>query len=116
MALWDRDRDGELDSHRLAAWRTPVIVRLAVPADLGALERLGALDSRALPAGPHLVAEREGRIDAALSLSTGEVVADPFRRTDELCELLRCHAAGARLTIQPLPLPRLRPSPLPVSP
>jgi hypothetical protein len=33
-------------------------------------------------------------VEAALSLRTGEVVADPFRRTAELVELLRCHAAG----------------------
>jgi hypothetical protein len=31
-----------------------------------------------------------------MSLVTGEVVADPFRRTAEVIELLRCHAAVAR--------------------
>jgi hypothetical protein len=65
-----------------------VTLRLTTSADLAALERLSQLDSRPLPPGPHLVAERAGRIDAALSLSNGELIADPFRRTAELCELL----------------------------
>jgi hypothetical protein len=71
---------------RLAALERPVILRRADPSDQVALERLAQLDSRALPTGPHLVAERDGRIDAALSLSNGELIADPFRRTAELCE------------------------------
>ena len=55
------------------------------------------LDTRPLPPGPHLVAERGGRVEAAISLRTGELVANPFARTAELCELLRLHAAcGAR--------------------
>lgn len=42
----------------------PVTLRLATAHDDSALERLAGLDSRLLPPGPHLVAEREGRIDA----------------------------------------------------
>jgi hypothetical protein len=70
----------------------PVTLRLADVSDRPALERLAQLDSHALPREPHLVAEREGRLDAALSLSSKELIADPFRRTAELCELLRHHA------------------------
>jgi hypothetical protein len=72
----------------------PVTLRLADGDDGPALRRLAQLDSRPPSPGPHLVAEREGRIDAALSLSRGDLVADPFRRTAELGELLRRHAAG----------------------
>lgn len=115
MALLDRNRHRELDAHRLAAWRRPITVRLAAPADTGALERLAGLDSRPLPAGPHLVAERDGRIEAALSLSSDELVADPFRRTAELCELLRCHAGGLGKAPQPSSSPQLQPRPLPVA-
>jgi hypothetical protein len=68
-------------------------LRQAIPSDQPALIRLSQLDCRPLPPAPHLVAERDGRIDAALSLSSGETVADPFRRTAELRELLRDHAA-----------------------
>jgi hypothetical protein len=71
-----------------------VTLRLALPSDLEDLRRLAELDSQLLPEGPHLVAEREGRIDAALSLSGGELIADPFRRTAELSELLRRHASA----------------------
>jgi hypothetical protein len=71
----------------------PVTLRLADADDGAALRRLAELDSRPLPPGPHLIAERNGRIDAALSLSCGRTVADPFRRTAELCLLLRHHAA-----------------------
>jgi hypothetical protein len=72
-------------------------LRLAGPRDREALGRLAALDDRPLPPGPHLIARVDGALCAALSLATGELVADPFRRTAELAALLRCHAAGARV-------------------
>jgi hypothetical protein len=69
-----------------------VELRLAEDRDGRALLRLAGRDTRALPPGPHLIAVREGHVDAALSLATAEAVADPFVRTAELVELLRCHA------------------------
>lgn len=86
----------------------PVTVRLSEPRDEAALERLAALDSGRPSPGPHLVAERDGAIEAALSLRTHELIADPFRRTAELCELLRCHAGGVRLTSAAPAEPSLR--------
>jgi hypothetical protein len=83
--------------HRRAAWEHPVTLRLADGADGAALDRLAQLDSCPLPPGPHLLGERNGRIAAAISLATGELIADPFSRTAELCELLRCHAGGVRV-------------------
>ena len=91
-------------------------MRLGAPADQGALERLAELDTRPLPPGPHLVAERDGRIDAALSLSTDELIADPFRRTAELSKLLRCYAGDLRTAPQPSPSAQRQPRPLPVAP
>ena len=70
----------------------PVTIRLARDSDLAQLVRLGERDTRPLPDGPLLVAERKGSIDAILSLTTGEAVADPFKRTADLVELLRAHA------------------------
>jgi hypothetical protein len=96
---------------RFAAWERPVTLRRVLPADLVALERLAQLDSRALPTGPYLVAERDGRIDAALSLSSGELIADPFRRTVEVCDLLRCHAGGQRVRAEAAPTAPLEPKP-----
>ena len=76
----------------------PVTLRLAGPGDSDALHRLAGLDSQPLPPGPHLVAEREGRIAAALSLSVATLIADPFRHTAELCELLRHRASALHTT------------------
>ena len=101
----------EQTRNRLAAWERPITLRLGLPADLAALERLAQLDSRQLPPGPHLLAERDGRIDAAISLVTSEQIADPFRRTAELCALLRCHAGGERVAAERDPAPPLRPKP-----
>jgi hypothetical protein len=73
----------------------PVTLRLASATDAVKLRRLAQLDTRELTPGPHLVAERDGRLDAAISLTTGAVIANPFERTAELCDLLR-HATPAR--------------------
>jgi hypothetical protein len=97
--------------HRRAAWKRPVTLRLAAAADRAALDRLAQRDCRLLPPGPHLVAERQGRIEAAVSLASGELVADPFRRTAELCELLRCHAGDLRVAAEPTPAATIRPRP-----
>ena len=86
----------DLMRHRLDAWEVPTTIRLATADDCEALTRLAELESSPLPPGPYLVAERDGAICAALSLATHEIVADPFRRTAELCELLRCYAGGLR--------------------
>jgi hypothetical protein len=73
----------------------PVTLRLAGDGDARELERLAQLDSRPLPPGPHLVAVRRGRIEALVSLASGEEVANPFERTEELRALLHCHTHAA---------------------
>jgi hypothetical protein len=78
--------------HRAAAWRSEITLRLATPDDAAVLERLAQLESRPPSDGPHLVAARDGVVEAALRLQSGELIADPFKRTAELCALLRCHA------------------------
>jgi hypothetical protein len=95
-----------------AALRIPLTVRLAEGSDRAALTRLAQLDSARLPPGPHLVAVREGRIDAALSLSTRELIADPFRRTAELGAVLRCHAGPRPVRRRDVPAPRAHPRPV----
>ncbi len=101
--------DPDHDVHRRTAWERPVTLRLATGSDGAALKRLAQRDCRPLPPGPHLVAERDGRIDAAISLASAEMVADPFLRTAELCELLRCHADGVRVAAERLEATPLRP-------
>lgn len=70
-----------------------VTIRPAFPDDAHALARLAALDSQRLPSGPLLLAEIDGEPWAALALETGRVVADPFRPTAALVDLLRGRAA-----------------------
>jgi hypothetical protein len=95
-----------------AALRIPLTLRPADGSDRTALRRLAQLDSAPLPPGPHLVAVREGRIDAALSLSTGELIADPFRRTAELGAVLRCHAGPRAVRRRDVPAPQAHPRPV----
>lgn len=72
-----------------------ILIRRAYADDGHDLVRLAALDSAALlPPAPLLVAELDGVLSAALSLRDGSAIADPFRRTAEVLELLRLHAAG----------------------
>jgi hypothetical protein len=74
---------------------TALTIRRADLADLAALDRLAALDSAAAPAGDVLVAEVAGELWAALEIDTGSTIADPFRASGELVELLRLHARGS---------------------
>ena len=64
--------------------------------DLPELDRLAQLDSRRRPEGALLGVEIEGRLVAAISLTTGESIADPFSRTGELRALLELRAAQLR--------------------
>jgi hypothetical protein len=70
-----------------------VLLRRARADDDGDLLRLAALDSARPLAGPALIAEENGAIVAALCLSTGRAVADPFVPSLPLVELLRRHAS-----------------------
>src|SRR3954468_6193043 len=69
-----------------------LVIRPATASDRSELERLAALDSHSVPAGPHLIAELDGRPVAALSRTDGSVVADPFSRTGTIVALLRRRA------------------------
>jgi hypothetical protein len=72
-----------------------VTIRRAFPEDAADLLRLARLDSATKPlTGPILVAERDDRLRAAISLDDGRVVADPFSPTADLVSLLRLRAAA----------------------
>ncbi len=70
-----------------------VTLRLAVPRRRAPVADLAQLDSAPVPSGPMLIAEVDGRLRAALPLDGGEPIADPFRRSADLVELLRTRAA-----------------------
>jgi hypothetical protein len=68
-------------------------IRMAVPADAPALRRLAELDSAPPPEQvPMLVAAADGEVCAALPLSGGTAIANPFRRTAEIVALLMARA------------------------
>jgi len=73
-----------------------VVIRAARGSDGEVLRRLAALDSARVPAGDVLVAEAEGAVVAAHSPATGATIADPFRRTAEVVELLELRGAMLR--------------------
>ena len=73
-----------------------VVIRAARGSDGPTLRRLAALDSSELPAGDLLVAEADDEVVAALSLDTGERVADPFRPTADVVDLLEYRARRLR--------------------
>lgn len=97
-------RAGELTSSRRSKPRgartgtSPTVsgdaftLRLSRPADARALEELAQLDCARPLHGPHLVAEVGGTLRAAISLTDGVVIADPFHRTTAMVELLRARS------------------------
>jgi hypothetical protein len=73
-----------------------LLIRRSTDADALALRHLAQLDSRGPLAGPALVAEVDGEPQAALFLESGDVIADPFRRTAAIVQALRLRASQAR--------------------
>jgi hypothetical protein len=93
------------------------IVRLAEPGDERLLHRLAALDSSRLPAGPLLVGEMGGGIQAAVPVMGGRAIANPFVRTAELVSVLQLRAEQMRAEGLPepavapvIPFPRRQPT------
>jgi hypothetical protein len=87
---------------------TAFTLRQATAADHTELDRLAQLDSQRYTTDDYTVAEVEGRIVAAVSNTSGNAIADPFRRTAELVELLRTHTATTKQTRRHLSVRRPR--------
>ena len=71
-------------------------IRRATDADRQALRRLAALDSAAAPSGEILIAEVGREQLAAIEVATGATIADPFRPTAHLIDLLELRARAFR--------------------
>jgi len=82
----------------MIAMSTTLTVRTARPTDDWALARLAGLDSARPLTGEVILAEAEGRPVAAISVTDGRVVADPFQTTTETVAVLRMRAAQLRAT------------------
>lgn len=71
-------------------------IRRARDDDAAPLQRLAELDSSHVPSGLMLVAEQDGELVAAVSIDDCARIADPFRPTAEIAELLAVRARQAR--------------------
>ncbi len=70
----------------------PISIKRTVDATPRRCGRLAVLDDRRAPHGPALLAYVGGELRVAVGLRDGQVVADPFHRTDDIVELLRVEA------------------------
>jgi len=88
-----------------------LVLRRAAAGDEPALARLARLDSAPRPSSDMLVAEIDERIVAAVPFDGGRAIADPFRPTADIVELLRTRVELATPVRRPAPrfrLPRVR--------
>jgi hypothetical protein len=86
-----------------------VLIRSSHPEDEAALVRLAQLEGRPrLRRFRVLVAEVQGEVLAALPLGGGEPIADPFRPTASLVEMLKLRAAQLDRAQEPAPRRSLR--------
>jgi hypothetical protein len=69
-----------------------VTIRRLGADDAADVAQLAQLDSTRAPSGALLGADLNGSLVAAISIATGEVIADPFRRTAEIADVLRLRA------------------------
>src|SRR3954468_10381527 len=73
---------------------TTIAIRPSRPADSAALSDLAGLDSARPLEGDVLVATVDDTPVAALSMTDGRVIADPFRRTAETVKMLQVRATS----------------------
>lgn len=86
------------EAHEVGYRRAPAVtIRWATQADAPELHVLAAVDSALVPAAPQLLAFAGDELWAAFSPGTGVVVADPFRPSAEVVDLLR--ERGRQLTV-----------------
>jgi hypothetical protein len=79
----------------MQATTATITIRHCHADDAAVIRRLAALDSAAIPPAPFVLAEVEGEPRAALSLTSGRAIADPFYPTLHIVAMLRAYAADA---------------------
>src|SRR5919108_2512300 len=85
------------------------VIRQATIDDARTLERLAALDGQKPLAGQALIGEMDGSPAAAISLTDGRIVADPFKRTSQLVPLLMMRRRALQALVRrPLLRDRIR--------
>jgi hypothetical protein len=81
-------------------------IRPATDEDRDVIERIASLDSSRPIEGAALIGEIDGVPAAVLSLATGRVVANPFRRTADLVADMRTRASSLTVAEQQSSLAR----------
>jgi hypothetical protein len=71
-------------------------IRRATTEDDQALDALAIIDSSLPLSGDVLVAQLDGAVMAAISVTDGRAIADPFRRSADTVEVLRLRARQER--------------------
>ena len=90
--MYNATRQDHMDS--------PITIRAADPRDAQALRGLAGRDSSRVPDGDLLIALVDGDARAAVSLTTGATIADPFHRTAELVGMLRLRSSALQAAAQ----------------
>jgi len=75
---------------------TTLTIRRASAADAPAVARLAELDSAVPPSGELLLGEVGDELWAAVEVDSGTVIADPFRPSRDIVELLNLRARRMR--------------------
>jgi hypothetical protein len=89
---------GWVRDHSCVPTTSSITIRPAYADDDLSVAELAVLDGAPnIPPAPLLLAEVDGRLTAALSLADGSSIADPFKRTAEIVELLRKAAAPSQV-------------------
>jgi hypothetical protein len=94
MGWEDDDSSRRIETTKEREPEMKLTIRRATAADTSAVRRLAELDSAFPPTGDVLLAEMGDELWAALSVDTGAAVADPFRPSGDLVDLLRLRADG----------------------
>ncbi len=91
-----KDIKGSIMYHTTTHDKHEIIIRFAGDEHAGDLRRLAQLDSAAVPSGDVLIALVGDQMRAAVSISDGSAIADPFHPTAELVSLLSQRVAQLR--------------------
>ena len=92
-----------------------ITIRAARAEDMAEIARVASRDTHELPEGALLVATVGSDVRAAISLSDGTVIADPFHRTAELVAMLKIRAGAVTRARQGHIAPRRRSRHLPLT-
>jgi hypothetical protein len=99
--LFRRRSSASVIARRAPGPAASVTLRLATGEDDDAIARLAALYDRPLPSGPLLLADVDGELQAALTLTGAQELMEPYLPTAALVELLALRAKHLRGQMTP---------------